>query len=124
MLVRSLNQGRSPGVGNGYPLQYSWLENSMDRGSWWATVRGVTQSRTRLKRLSSSSSSRLDEWVSQVALVVKNPPANAGDVRLIPGLGRFPGVGKDNLLQYSWLENSMDRGAWCATVHKVTKSLT
>ena len=36
--------GRSPGMGNGYPLQYSCLENSMDRGTWWATVNGVTKS--------------------------------------------------------------------------------
>ena len=41
-------QGRSPGKGNGYPLQYSSLENSMDRGAWWATVHGVTKSQTRL----------------------------------------------------------------------------
>ena len=40
--------GRSPGEGNGYPLQYPGLENSMDRGTWWATVHGVTKSRTRL----------------------------------------------------------------------------
>ena len=51
---------------------------------------------------------------SQVALVVKNPPANAGDirdVRLIPGLGRSPGGGHGNSLQYSCLGNPMDRGA-------------
>ena len=64
---------------------------------------------------------------SQVALVVKNPPVNAGDVRdagLIPGLGRSPGVGHGNPLQYSCLENSMDGGAWWATVHRGTKSQT
>ena len=44
--------GRSPGGGHGNPLQYSCLENSMDRGAWWATVRGVTERRTRLNRLS------------------------------------------------------------------------
>ena len=44
--------------------------------------------------------------------VVKNPPANAGDAGLIPGSGRFPGEGNVNSLQYSCLENSMDRGAW------------
>ena len=58
--------------------------------------------------------------VSQVALVVKNPPDNAGDLRdtdLIPGLGRSPGEGNGNPLQYSCLENHMDRGAWWATVH-------
>ena len=48
--------GRSPGVGNGDPLQCSCLENPKDDGAWWATVYGVAQSRTRLKRLSSSSS--------------------------------------------------------------------
>jgi len=54
---------------------------------------------------------------SQVALVVKSPPANAGDARdpgSIPGLQGFPGGGNGTLLQYSCLENSMDRGAWQA----------
>ena len=58
-------------------------------------------------------------------LVVKNPPANAGDIRdtgSIPGLGRSPRGGHDNPLQHSCLENPMDRGAWWATVHGVTKS--
>ena len=62
-----------------------------------------------------------------MALVVKNPPANAGDIRhvgLIPGLGRSPGGGHGNPLQYSSLENAMDRGAWQATVHGVAKSRT
>ena len=56
--------------------------------------------------------------------MVKKLPANAGDVSLIPGLGRFPGGGNGNLIQYSSLENSMDRGALWATVHGVTKSQT
>ena len=50
-----------------------------------------------------------------MVLVVKNPPANAGDIRdvgSIPGLGRFPGEGHGNPLQYSCLENPVDRGAW------------
>ena len=47
--------------------------------------------------------------------MVKSLPANAGDAGSIPGLGRSPGEGKGYLLQYSCLENSMDRGAWCAT---------
>ena len=47
--------GRSPGGGQGNPLQYSCLENPMNRGAWWATVHGVTQSRTQLKRLSTRS---------------------------------------------------------------------
>ena len=64
---------------------------------------------------------------SQGALVVKNLPGNAGDTRdegPIPGLGRSPGGGHGNPLQYSCLENSMDRGAWEATVHGTAKSQT
>ena len=64
---------------------------------------------------------------SQVVLLVKNLPANAGDIRdtgSIPGLGRSPGEGHDKSLQYFCLENPMDRGAWWATVHGVTKSQT
>ena len=60
-----------------------------------------------------------------MALVVKNPPANAGDVRdrgSIPGLERSPGGANGNPLQYSCLENPMDRGDWQTTVHRVAKS--
>ena len=53
---------------------------------------------------------------------VKNPLANAGDHSLIPGSGRYPGEGNGYPLQYSCLGNLMDRGAWWATVHGVTKS--
>ena len=66
-------------------------------------------------------------WASQVALVVKNPPSNAGnikDISLIPGSGRSPEDGHGNPPQHSCLENLMDRGAWWATVHRVTKSWT
>ena len=58
---------------------------------------------------------------------VKNPPANAGDVRdlsLTPGLGRSPGEENGNPLQYSCLENSMDRGAWWTIILGVAKSWT
>ena len=61
---------------------------------------------------------------SLVAQTVKNVPANAGDAGLIPGSGRSPGGGNGNPLQYSCLENPMDRGAWGATVHGVAKSQT
>ena len=66
---------------------------------------------------------------SQVALVVKkhNPPASAGDLRdtgSIPRLGRSPGEGNGSPLQYSCLENPMDREAWWAVAHMVTKSQT
>ena len=53
--------------------------------------------------------------------VVKNPPANAGDSSLIPGLGRSPREGNGNPLQYSCLGNPLDRGAWWATVLRVAK---
>ena len=62
-----------------------------------------------------------------MVLVVKSPPANAGDIRgagLIPGSGRSPEGGHGNSLQYSCLENPMDRGAWWYMVHRVTKSRT
>ena len=68
-----------------------------------------------------------NKWASQLALVIKKPPANAGDVRdagLIPGLGRSPGGGHGSPLQYSCLGNSMGRGAQWATVHRITKSQT
>ena len=66
-------------------------------------------------------------WASRVALVVKNPPVNAGDIRdkgSIPGSGRSPGRGHGNPLHYSCLENPMDRGVWQATVHRIRKSQT
>ena len=57
-------------------------------------------------------------------LVVRNLPANTGDTDSIPGSGRSPGEGNGNPLQYSCLENPMERGAWQATVHGVAKSQT
>ena len=68
------------------------------------------------------------EWPSQVVLAIKNPsPAKAGDVRdtgSISGSGKSPGGGHGNPLQYSCLENPMDREAWWATVQRVLKSQT
>ena len=81
--------GRSPEEGNGNPLQYPCLENPMDRGVLQAAVHGVAKSQTRLRNFTFF-------WASQVALLVKNSPANARDLRdagLIPGLGRSPGGG-------------------------------
>ena len=92
------------GEGNGSPLQCSCLENPRDEGPWWAAIYGVAQSRTRLKPLSSSS--------------------NMADPASIPGLGRSPEGGDTYPLQYSCLEDSMDRGAWWAVVHGVAKSQT
>ena len=96
--------GRSSGEGNGYPLQYSGLENSMD-----CIVHGVTKSQSKLHFHFHVLFLGFPD-----STVVKNPPASAGDIRdlgLIPGLGRSPGVRNSNPLQYSCLENSMERGA-------------
>ena len=134
------------GEENGNPFQCSCLENPRDRGAWWAAVYGVTQSRTRLKRLSSSSC-LLSSWTEGFpfpakgynstptvvvlifilywGIVVKNPPASAGDMGdtgFIPGWERSPGGGNGNPLQYSCLENPTDSGAWWAAGHGVTKS--
>ena len=87
------------GEGNGNPLQCSCLQNPRDGEAWWAAIYGVAQSRTRLKRLSSSSSSSralcgLPRWYSG-----KVSPANAGDARdmgSISGSGRSPGEGNGN----------------------------
>ena len=87
------------GEGNGNPVQCSCLENPRDGGAWWAPVCGVAQGRTQPKRLSSSCSS------------IECPPDCAGGVGSIPGSGRSPGDGNGNPLQYSCLENPMDRGA-------------
>ena len=75
----------------------------MDAGAWWAAIYGVAQSRTRLKRLSSSSSI-------------------TRDIGLMPGSGRSSRVGNGNPLQYSCLQNPMNRGAQQAIVHRVAQS--
>ena len=78
---------------------------------------GIPLSSTSLRALAGSVA-------SQVALVLKNPPANArdiGDVGLIPGLGRSPGGGNGNPLQYSCLGSPTEGGSWRATVHGVEK---
>ena len=65
------------------------------------------------------------KWTSHVALVVRNLPANSGDIKdvdLVPGSGRSPTGGHSNPLQYSCLENPMDRRAWKDTVHRAARS--
>ena len=85
--------GRSPGEGNGNPLQYSCLENPMDGGAWWATlVHGVAKSQTRLSDFTFTFFRNL-EIRSELrdfpgGPVVENLLANAGDTGLIPGPGR------------------------------------
>ena len=87
--------GRSPGGEHGNPLQYSCLENPRDRGAWWASVYGVAQSQTRLKRLSK-------RVILPTGLIGgsdgKASVYNVGDLGSIPGSGRFTGEGNGNPL--------------------------
>ena len=83
----------------------------MDRGAWWVTIHGVTE-------LDVTNDLRGFPGGSEV----KASACNAGDLGLIPGSGRSPQGGHGNPLQYSCLENPMDRGAWWVTVHRVAKS--
>ena len=134
------------GEGNGNPLQCSCLENPRDWGAWWAAVYGVAHSRTRLKWLSSRRSHLVND------LLIPSPKCS-GNYTPSPDYGGFPGGassqeptcqcrrpkrrrldpcdgkipsggGRVNPLQYSCLKNPMDRGAWRATVHRVTQSQT
>ena len=76
------------GEGNGTPLQYSCLENPMGRGAWQAAVHGVAKSQTRLSDLAAAAAAAaVHARASQVALVVKNLPANAGEVMWVRSLG-------------------------------------
>ena len=80
-------------------------------------MRTTEPNRQRRQLENSAAERHIYPGASQVALVVKNPPANAGDVRdpgSIPGSGRFPRGGHGNPLQYSCLANPMDRGSWWA----------
>ena len=95
-----------------------------DGGAWWAATYGVAQSRTRLKRLSSSSSSKVEGKGFPNSSVGKESACNVGDPGSIPGSGRSPGEGNGYPLQYSCLENPKDRGAWWAAVYGVAQSWT
>ena len=99
--------GKNTGVGCHFLLQLEWSLNSGDNGSLWE----FSESCWPFLGFPSGS-------------VVKNLPVNAEDICLILGLGRSSGEGNGNPLQYSCLENSMDRGAWWATVYRVAKSQT
>ena len=103
--------GRSPGEGNGCPLQYSGLENSLD-----CVIRGAAKSQTRL------SDFHFHWWLSGKESACK--AGDAADMGSILGSGRSPGEGNGSPLQCSCLENPMDRGAWWVIVHGAAKSRT
>ena len=104
--------GRSPGEGNGYSLQYSCLENFP-----WSEECG------RLHPWGTRGQTWLNEGFPHGS-DGKESTCNEGDLGSVPELGRSPGEGNGYPLQCSFLENSMDRGAWGAVVHGVTKSWT
>ena len=106
--------GRSPGEGTGNPLQYSSLENPMDRGAWQARVNGITRSQTHL-------SSTLKKGRDILGGPLVKTASTARGAGSIPGSGRSPGEGTGNPFQYSCLENPMAGQAWQATVHGVAK---
>ena len=116
--------GRSPGEWLGYPLQYSCLQNFTVREAWLAAVHGVAKSWTWL------SNFHFHFGLPVVAQTVKNlPVVRESQVRSLGWeegnfSSSFPGEGNSNPLQYPCLKISMDRGAWWATVHGVTKSWT
>ena len=107
------------------PCTWVWV----DSGSWWWAGRPGTLRFMGSQRVRHDWATELN-WCTmacQVVLVIKNPPANAGDVKdtgLMPGSERSPRGGHGNPLQYSCLENPMDKGAWWATVHRVTNNRT
>ena len=104
-----------------FPTESSSRWQSVDLTSWCSLT--FSQKAKSPSKISQGIRSR----ASQVALVVKNPPANAGglrDMSLIPGSGRSSEGGHDNPLQYSCLDNPMDRGTCWATAHSVTTSQT
>ena len=113
-LEKILMPGKTEGRRRRRQQRMRWLDGILsklrevvtDREVWHAAVYGVAKSQTW-----PSDWIEVNWWASQVALVVKDPPANVGDVGSIPGSGRSPGVGNCNPFQYSCLENSMHRGA-------------
>ena len=113
--------GRSPGEGNGNPLQYSYLENPMDRGAWRATVHGVT----RVGHDLVTKPPPILLLGLPCGSAVKIPPATAGDTGdsgLIPGLGRSSGEGNGNLPRYSCLGNPWTEEPGRPTAHGIAES--
>ena len=127
------------GEGNGTSLQYSCLENPMDRGAWWAAVHGVARSRTRLSDFTFTFHFHASEKeIATHSSVLAWRIPGTGEPGGLPSMGShrvghdwsdlaamaLDGEGNGTPLQYSCLENHIDRGAWWAAVHGVAKSQT
>ena len=120
----------------GHPLQYSCLENPLDRGAWWATIYGVTQSRTRLKRLSMHAYIGKGNGNPLQYSCLENPVDRGAWWAAIYGVTQsqtrlkrlsmhaYIGKGNGSPFQYSCLENPADRGAWWAAIYGVAQSRT
>ena len=126
---------RSPGVGNGNPFQYSLPAKFHHRGAWQATVHGAAKSWTQLSTHACTHVGTHWEWRKWIWSYYgtlsflggsdgKEFAYNPEDPGSVPKLERFPREGNGNTLQYSCLDNPMDRGAWWATVHRLTKNRT
>ena len=112
-MARDQQQSKCPALG-------AWLNKD---GAWECTA-VVTQNEADI-----NGCMHIDKYRALLGSVVKNPPANAGGTRLIPGSGRYPMEGSSNSIQYSCLGDPTDRGTWRATVcvcvyavHRVTKA--
>ena len=119
--------GRSLAIENRDPLQYSRLEDSMDRGAWQTAVHGVTKVRedwTHTRRCGQVHTYAQCYGLPWVAQMVENPLAMQETQIQSLGQEDSPGEANGHSLQYSCLENFMDRGAWPAIVHGVSKSWT
>ena len=109
--------GKSPGGGHATHSSILAWRIPTDRGAWQATVHGVTRSQKQ-QRLSTHT-----EVTHPGGIDIKGPTCNSGDPDSFPGLGRLPGGGDQNSLQYFSLENSMDR-VWQSTAQGIAKSWT
>ena len=113
----------------GEPLNKECWWAGMDPEQPWGSHLYLKEPEEAILRLEfrSFTGCLVNNWASQVVLVVKNLPAKTGDIRdavSIPGSGRSTGGGYGNPFQYSRLENPMNRGDWQATVHRATQSWT
>ena len=116
--------GRYLGGRHGNPLHYSCLKNHHGETNLQSGLQSMGLQRVE-HNWDHTQHIYTQIGASQVTLVVKNISVNVGDIReagSIPGTGRSPGIGHVNPLQYCCLENPIDRGAWEATVHRITQS--